>query len=191
MTVDQGKPGRQNAALAGVTALLGGPARIAGIALFVTVATVLTALGYEHIGGYEPCALCLKERIPYYVGAPIAAVALLAARAALPGRLVAALFVLFAVVMGYGVILGAYHAGAEWAFWQGPAACGAAGAGPANTGQLLEALKTPTVGPSCTEAVWRFAGLSFAGWNALIAAGLFVLGLIGAARAYGSSSASQ
>ena len=191
MATDRTKSASAQPAIAKLAALIGGPARIAAIGLAASAITVLAALGYQHVGGYEPCALCLKERVPYYIGAPLAAATLLAVALALPGRLIAALFVLFALVMGYGAILGIYHAGAEWAFWPGPSSCGVAGEGPANTGQLLEALKTPTIGPSCTEAVWRFAGLSFAGWNAVIAGGLCGLGLVGAVRAYGSSSASQ
>ncbi len=191
MSVETGKSGSSGSSPALAFGFLGGPVRIAGLALFVAVATILAALGYEHIGGYEPCALCLKERAPYYVGIPLAAVALVLASLATRWRLTAALFALFALVMGYGVILGIYHAGAEWTFWPGPSSCGVAGSGPADTGQMLDALKTPTIGPSCTDAVWRLAGLSFAGWNAVIAAGLCLLGLLGVARAYGSSSASQ
>ena len=35
-------------------------------------AGVGTALGFEHIGGFIPCKLCLEERIPYYTGVPVA-----------------------------------------------------------------------------------------------------------------------
>ena len=30
-----------------------------------------TALAFEHLGGYAPCALCLEQRNPYYWGIPI------------------------------------------------------------------------------------------------------------------------
>jgi disulfide bond formation protein DsbB len=33
---------------------------------------------------------------------------------------------------------------------------------------------------SCTEASWRFLGLSFAGWNAVVSLALVVLCLAGA-----------
>jgi disulfide bond formation protein DsbB len=35
---------------------------------------------------------------------------------------------------------------------------------------------------SCTEAAWRFLGLSLAGWNALISVALAVLGVLAAVR---------
>ena len=36
-------------------------------------------LWFQYYGGYRPCELCLKERVPYYVGIPIMLAALVAA----------------------------------------------------------------------------------------------------------------
>jgi disulfide bond formation protein DsbB len=45
---------------------------------------------------------------------------------------------------------------------------------------------------SCTEAAWRFLGLSLAGWNVAISLGLAALALAAASRRpQGSSSVSQ
>jgi len=43
----------------------------------------------------------------------------------------------------------------------------------------------------CDEAAWRFLGLSLAGYNAMISAALAMVALLGAWKAYGSSSVSQ
>ena len=56
-------------------------------ALFLAVAmaaTVGAALGFQHIGGYIPCKLCYEQRMPYYAGAPLMALAFLAAVAGAP-----------------------------------------------------------------------------------------------------------
>ena len=56
-------------------------------ALFLAVAmaaVVGTALGFEHIGGFIPCKLCLEERIPYYTGVPVALLAAIAAGMRMP-----------------------------------------------------------------------------------------------------------
>ena len=51
----------------------------AAIALLIgTTLTVGGALLFEHVGGYIPCALCLTERIPYYVAIPVALIAAVA-----------------------------------------------------------------------------------------------------------------
>jgi disulfide bond formation protein DsbB len=70
---------------------------------------------------------------------------------------------------GYGV----YHSGVEWGFWQGPAAC--AGGGTALPGDILSQLKSAARVVSCSEAPWRFLGLSLAGYNVLIAGALAAL----------------
>jgi disulfide bond formation protein DsbB len=166
------------------------PLLIALAILAAAAATVGAALAFEHVGGYEPCALCIKERGPYYATVPLALAAVFAAWRR-PNRILATgFFALIAVVMLYGAGLGVYHAGIEWRLWEGPATC-AGGAAPATASAMLESLQPGNIGPSCTEAVWRFLGLSFAGWNAIVATGLAFLASLGLVRAYGSSSVSQ
>ncbi|WP_280139329.1 disulfide bond formation protein B [Methyloceanibacter marginalis] len=63
--------------------------------------------------------------------------------------------------------LGVYHAGAEWKFWPGPETC--AGGFDLNWGEE-GIVDTPVI--RCDEAPWHFLGLSFAGWNAVVSAGL-------------------
>jgi disulfide bond formation protein DsbB len=72
------------------------------------------ALAFEHIGGYIPCALCLQQRTPYYVGIPVALLALLSATMRWPAMVTRALFLIAAALMAYGAGLGAYHSGVEW-----------------------------------------------------------------------------
>jgi disulfide bond formation protein DsbB len=73
--------------------------------------------------------------------------------------------------------LGIYHSGVEWGFFAGPNDCGGApGAAAGSVGDFLKELETTRV-VSCTEAAWRFAGLSLAGWNAVISLGLVALAL--------------
>ncbi|SOC43771.1 disulfide bond formation protein DsbB [Rhizobium subbaraonis] len=139
-------------------------------ALLLTVgmaATVGGALGFEHIGGYIPCALCLLQRLPYYYGVPVALLATLSAALGGPPWLTRTLLLVAGVMMLVGAGLGVYHAGAEWGFWEGPSTCATTAQGVTqNAGDLLGDLdaKKP---PSCTEASFRFLGLSFAGWNVI------------------------
>jgi disulfide bond formation protein DsbB len=151
----------------------------------IAAATIAAAWGFELIGGYIPCALCLEERIPYYIGVPVALAALVTSLIAVPAWLPRLLLVATALVFAYGAYLGIYHAGAEWGFWPGPADC-AAGAAPATTSaaDILSQLDSVRV-VSCTEATWRFPadwGLSFAGWNAAISVLLVLVALWGATR---------
>jgi len=150
----------------------------AAAAFVVSAATILTAWGFQLIGGYLPCPLCLEQRVPYYVGIPLA---LLAVWFAAVGRVRTSRILLFAfaVVMAYGCYLGVYQAGAEWGFWSGPTDCATADTTVRSAGSLLQTLSTTRI-VSCTEPALRIFGLSFAGWNAVVCAVLVLIGLVGA-----------
>ena len=127
--------------------------------------TVGTALGFQHIGGYIPCKLCLEQRIPYYIGVPIMALALLSSILKLPPVATRGLLLVGALLMTWGLYLGVFHAGVEWHWWAGPTDCGVVAA-PTGGGSLLDQLDA-VIPPSCDQAAGRFLGLSFAGWNVI------------------------
>jgi disulfide bond formation protein DsbB len=144
---------------------------------------ILSALGFQHIGGYIPCALCLLQRWPYYIGIPIAGLALLSSILNLPPAVTRSLFALSAIVMLVGAGMGVYHAGVEWKFWEGPATCATSvDAIAKDTGNLLNDLSTQH-GPSCTDATLRVLGLSFAGWNVIVSLVLAAIAAQGATKA--------
>lgn len=138
----------------------------AGLALGMA-ATVGTALGFQHIGGYIPCALCLLQREPYYWAVPVALGAVVTAVFRLPPAITRGLLALVGIMMLIGLGMGVYHSGVEWGFWEGPTTCSTTANGlTTNAGNLLSDINT-IKGPSCTEAALRVLGLSFAGWNVL------------------------
>jgi disulfide bond formation protein DsbB len=141
--------------------------------------TVGSALAFEHIGGYIPCALCLLQRDPYYYAIPLGAVAMFLSFSGKLPALQRILLVIIAIAMLIGAGIGAFHAGVEWGFWEGPASCAGAQAVTTNAGSLLDALNS-TVPPSCGAASLRVLGLSFAGWNVIASLVLAAIALIGA-----------
>ncbi|QLF68556.1 disulfide bond formation protein B [Peteryoungia desertarenae] len=151
-------------------------------AILVTIAMVIvvgSALGFEHIGGYLPCYLCLLQRNPYYIGIGIGLLAVLSSALRMPVIVTRLLLAIVGLLMLIGMGLGIYHAGVEWKFWEGPATCagGALTGGPAPV-NVLEALNA-TKAPSCTEATLRVLGLSFSGWNVVTSAALAALAFWG------------
>jgi len=157
---------------------------LAALAFLLGLATILGAWGFQVIGGYVPCELCLKERIPYYVGLPLILIALIALLAKAPAWVGRTLLGLAGLAFVCGVALGVYHAGAEWRWWPGPSDCAGGGGPTATTTDLLNALNNIHV-VSCTDAAFRFPagwGLSFAGWNAVVCAVLVVLAAAAVAR---------
>ena len=132
-------------------------------ALFLALVAILTALGFEHLAGMQPCPLCLQQRWAYYGAIPTTFVALVLLSAGYP-RSAAVLFGLIALAYLGNAGLGTYHAGVEWGFWPGPDTCAASGSGLNPARSLLEQLQNTRV-IRCDQAAARFGGLSFAGWN--------------------------
>jgi len=153
---------------------------LAGAALVIAVVGIATMLGayyFQYVLHYQPCPLCLEQRIPYYAGVPLALALALAARYAAPRPVLIAGFAALALAMVIGAGLGAYHAGVEWQLWAGPQEC----SGDPNFGRsggLLDQLNTVIV-VRCDEAAWRLFGISLAGYNAVISAALACVALWG------------
>jgi len=144
------------------------PALTAALAVAVIAAATLAgAWFFQLVLDIRPCPLCLEQRYAYYLAIPLGALTALAAvrdvsRAVLMGGLA----ILAAAALG-NAGLGAYHAGVEWHFWQGPTDCTGEIGNLGSAGNLLERLDTVKV-IRCDEVQWRFLGLSLAGYNVLI-----------------------
>ncbi|MGH6823667.1 MAG: disulfide bond formation protein B [Methylocella sp.] len=152
------------------------PFGIALTILAIAVGSIAGAFVFEAFG-YAPCELCLKERIPYYAAIPIAGLALaFAARG--PSSLLRAAFSILAAIFAASAILGTYHAGVEWGVWLGPTTC----SGPLKHARSVEdfwrQLQSVKVA-RCDIAALRILGLSLAGWNAVISAGMAALAVLG------------
>lgn len=141
----------------------------AGMAFLLGLAAIAGAWAFQLVGGYVPCKLCLEQRIPYYVGLPLMAIAILLMIRDTQTALVRTLLLLAAVAFLIGLGLGVYHSGVEWHYWLGPSDCGGGVATTGNAGDLLAQIGHTKV-VSCTDAAWRLFGLSFAGWNAVVSA---------------------
>ena len=153
-------------------------------ALFLFVlssAVTLSALGFEHIGGYKPCPLCLIERRAWYFALIASLLVIWGSKTKFDGGYLALLLLgLIGLGFLYNAGLAGYHAGVEWKWWEGPTSCtgdqlNELGGG---AGGFLAALnKTQII--RCDIAQFRLFGLSFSGYN-------FLLSLLAAAVALGT-----
>lgn len=143
--------------------------KTASAVVFVVAAvTIAAALAFEHMGGYAPCPLCLQQRYAYYFAVPASAAGFFFAQGATL-KWARILLILIAIAFVVNAGLGIYHSGVEWKWWPGPDTCGTETAIEWGEGGLAEQLDDVRV-IACDEAPWRFLGLSFAGWNAVISA---------------------
>jgi disulfide bond formation protein DsbB len=125
--------------------------------------------------GYAPCQMCFWQRYPHALAIAIGAVLWL-----WPSRFLAALGALSALTTAG---IGAFHAGVEQKWWDGPISCTGDGAGLSGlSGQDLLATNTLEKLVMCDEISWAFAGLSMAGWNAVFSALLCAIWIIALRR---------
>lgn len=148
-----------------MTGFTGKNSNRANTAFMIGLFTILTALAFEHIGGFVPCELCYAQRTPYYIGLPLVAI-IIALWAKTPTLIRFLLTFIAALIFFWGAYLGAFHAGVEWGFWPGPTHCTGDGAG-LSFGDLNDINATRVV--PCDEPQIRFFGISFAGLNAIMA----------------------
>lgn len=150
------------------------------LALAFAVSAALLALAHlsEFALGLTPCILCLDQREAHWAALGVAAAGILAARAF--GSRLGAAAAVGAAALVYAVSAGLafYHTGVEFEFWPGPALCSGGGAaGPISIDDIGAALDGPVDAPACDDVQWSFLGVSMAGYNLLISAGLFALTL--------------
>lgn len=156
------------------------PKTACAIIFLVTAATLAGAWGFELIGKYLPCPLCLEQRLPYYGALPLAALGYFLAGARRSG-VASILLALMLAGFLWNAGLAAYHSGAEWKWWPGPDTCAGAGGFEASATNLLATLDQ-VVTPRCDEAAVRIFGLSLAGYNVLISLALAAIAGLGIAN---------
>lgn len=138
------------------------------IALGVPVALLGGAYLSQYGFGLYPCEMCWWQRYALFAALPFAILTWFR-----PGAKLLAAIALTAIFVG-GVI-GGYHAGVEYGWWQGMTACTTVAAG--GSGNALDAiLNAPVV--RCDVAPWDLFGVSLAGWNFLISVPLALIGLV-------------
>lgn len=129
------------------------------------------AFAFQHLGGLDPCVLCVYQRWPW-----VAAIALglLAALFPRQGSLTKALLALAAIAMLTGAGIAGFHVGVEQQWWAGTSGCGGV-VGKAKTIADLKAQLLATPVTRCDEVAWSFLGVSMAGWNLIVSAWAGVL----------------
>nr|WP_156023548.1 disulfide bond formation protein B [Sulfitobacter donghicola] len=147
--------------------------RLVLLAAIGSAAVLLGAYAFQHIGGMPPCKLCLWQRWPH------AAAALIGALIVLTGEIRLAWLGAIAALSTAGIA--AYHVGVEQGWWEGPTSCTSSGVSNVSAEDLLnQILAAPLV--RCDDIPWQMAGISMAGWNAILSVGLAVVWVAAARR---------
>lgn len=144
----------------------------------VSLCLILGALGFQYIGGYPPCEMCLWQRYPHFAAIVVGLVGgLLLTIGALPQNLARLIAIGALLCVAASGLIGVYHAGVEWHWWAGPSAC------TGSAFQLSGKLDLNAHVVSCDHAAWRLFGISMAGYNALISLAAAVIAALALAKA--------
>lgn len=137
------------------------------LALLLPAALLAGAWGSQLIGGLYPCEMCHWQRWPHYGAVVAAALAFVVGGQGVRRTLVAGAAALIAV----SGLIGVFHAGVEYHWWQGITACSRTidTAGMSTDDMLKSILAAPVV--RCDAAQWTLFGVSLAGWNAILSLG--------------------
>lgn len=122
-------------------------------------------LYFQGVMGLQPCALCLQQRYWHWAIIGVSASALIVTR--LQPKWTNWSIVIIGLVLLGSAAMGAYHVAVEqkWIVAQCDAGGGALDASQLILGNLPEGDLRP---PRCDEIAWSWAGISMAGWNAIV-----------------------
>lgn len=138
---------------------------------FAMIAAALIALGTaytaQYMFGYDPCILCLYQRIPYAIIGVIGIATLFFIEPEKMHWVV--LFTVFVLLASAGIAF--YHVGVEQKWWISIAPCGGGTGEITTTDDLLRDLqgKPPA---SCSDAEWTLFGVSMATYNVSVSLAL-------------------
>lgn len=118
------------------------------------------AYGFQILGGMLPCEMCWWQRWALMATLALAGLAL-----AVRGGLLAWAAVL-ALFTNAGIAL--FHAGVEQKWWEGLTRCTAGPIAGSTADVMADILAQPLV--RCDAIPWALAGISMAGWNAILSA---------------------
>jgi disulfide bond formation protein DsbB len=127
------------------------------LALAIPLALLAGAYLSEYGFGLYPCEMCWWQRYAHFAALALAVISLVVQ----PRRLWIGLAGLAILFSG---LIGAFHAGVEYGWWEGFTTCSAAASSGGDP--LAAIMAAPLV--RCDEVQWSLLGVSLAGFNFLI-----------------------
>jgi disulfide bond formation protein DsbB len=140
----------------------------------ISIAALTAALISQYVFGLLPCELCLYQRIPYAI------VILLAVLGVWATKKMDAKYGAFNIFLcGIALLINSgiafYHVGVEEAWWT--SGCSVGNLSELSTDALMASIKSaPAV--SCSAKPWDLFGISMAGYNVMLCAGLGIYSIV-------------
>jgi disulfide bond formation protein DsbB len=132
------------------------------LALLLPFGLLAGAYISQYVGGLYPCQMCWWQRWPHFAALPLAIGAFVLNGQGVQKALVA----LAALAILASGLIGGFHAGVEYGWWEGITACSTTVQAAEGQSTLDAILNAPLT--RCDVAPWTLLGISLAGYNFLI-----------------------
>ncbi|MEE9434317.1 MAG: disulfide bond formation protein B [Sphingorhabdus sp.] len=145
--------------------------RLRWLALLMPAALLAGAYISQYVFGLYPCEMCWWQRWPHFAALAPAILAFMATGPAMQRMLVA----LAALAILTSGLIGAFHAGVEYGWWEGITGCATNDISDGNA--LENIMNAPLI--RCDVAPWTLFGISLAGFNFFLSCGAAIAILTG------------
>ena len=138
------------------------------VAFLISLASIVSAYFIEYILKYQPCNLCLIERIPYFLGIFLIIINFISKKNE-------KFFILLLImIFSFSFIISFYHFGIEQGYFEESSVCGLKNnAEIISKDELLKQLQLKTI--SCKDVTFRIFGFSLTTINMCISLILLIL----------------
>ena len=130
------------------------------IIFFISLISIISALYIEYILQYEPCKLCIYQRLPYIAAIFISFIGFNYSN---NDQILIVTIMIFAL----SAILSGYHFGIENSIFDELSACTNGSSDILNKSKLLESLNK-TMPVNCKDATFKILGISLAAINTIL-----------------------
>ncbi len=138
------------------------------IVFFISLISLISAYFIEYILGYQPCNLCLIERIPYGLGIFLIFINFIF------DKNQNFIIILLILIFAFSFIISFYHLGIEQGFFEESAVCAIKSANDIiSKEELLKQLQVKTT--SCKDVTLKILGFSLTTINMIISLFLIIL----------------
>ena len=136
--------------------------------LYICLISIISAYFIEYVLGYQPCNLCLIERIPYGLGVILLIVTFFSDK---NEKFIVLLLIL---IFSFSSIISIYHFGIEQGFFQESSICGLKNSAEIiSKEELLKQLQEKMI--SCKDVTFKIFGFSLTSINIIISLFITIL----------------
>ena len=138
-----------------------------GVLIF-SIFALIAAYYLQYVLGYQPCNLCLIERIPYFISIILIFLIFIL------DKYKKIITIIVGLLFMFGAFISFYHFGIEQGFFNESLVCSLSSLeSTMSTRDLLKELEEKTI--SCKDVAFTFFGLSLATFNTIISFGISVI----------------